>query len=107
MRRQSRLSFEDRQARFGSLAATVALRRLELGLRQDELAALADVATNTVVDLERGRTTIRLDKLASILQALGLHLEVAHGVHDAPVSVAPPVAQPPSTRRPPDTSEVS
>jgi y4mF family transcriptional regulator len=54
-------------------------RRLELGLRQDELAALANVSTRFVHTLEQGKPTLRLDKVLAVLGQLGLDLVVEPG----------------------------
>lgn len=55
-------------------------RRRELGLRQDELAALAGVATRSVHAVEASKPTVRLDVLTAVLGVLGLDL-VIHGAH--------------------------
>jgi HTH-type transcriptional regulator / antitoxin HipB len=54
-------------------------RRLELGLRQDELATLASVSTRFVHTLEQGKPTLRLDKVLAVLGQLGLDLVVEPG----------------------------
>jgi y4mF family transcriptional regulator len=54
-------------------------RRLDLGLRQDELAALAGVSTRFVHTLEQGKPTLRLDKVLDVLGQLGLDLVVEPG----------------------------
>lgn len=54
-------------------------RRLELGLRQDELAALADVSVRFIHTLERGKPTLRLDKVLAVLGQLGLDLVLEPG----------------------------
>ena len=54
-------------------------RRLELGLRQDELAALAGVSTRFVHTLEQGKPTVRLDKVLAVLGQLGLDLVLEPG----------------------------
>jgi y4mF family transcriptional regulator len=62
-----------------SLAALVRARRRQLGLRQDELADLANVSERFVYAVEHGKPTVQLDKALSVLAALGLHLEVHRG----------------------------
>ncbi len=57
-------------------ACLIAARRHELGLRQDELAAVAGVATRSVHAIESGKATIRLDVLAAVCAALGLRIEL-------------------------------
>jgi y4mF family transcriptional regulator len=54
-------------------------RRLELGLHQDELAALADVSTRFIHTLEQGKPTLRLDKVLAVLRQLGLDLVLEPG----------------------------
>lgn len=50
--------------------------RLAQGLRQDQLAAAAGVGLRFLVELERGKPTVRLDKVLAVLDALGCRLEV-------------------------------
>ena len=50
--------------------------RTAQGLRQDQLAAAARVGVRFVVDAERGKPTIRLDKLLAVLGVLGCRLDV-------------------------------
>src|ERR1700733_11205378 len=54
-------------------------RRLDLGLRQDELAALAGVSTRFVHTLEQSKPTVRLDKVLAVLGQLGLDLVLEPG----------------------------
>jgi y4mF family transcriptional regulator len=56
------------------LADDVRARRGALGLRQDELADLSGVSVRFVRALEHGKPTVRLDKVAAVLDALGLEL---------------------------------
>jgi y4mF family transcriptional regulator len=58
---------------------TVRRRRLELGLHQDELAALAGVSPRFVHTLEQSKPTVRLDKMLAVLGQLGLDLVVEPG----------------------------
>lgn len=58
------------------LARSVVDRRKRLGLRQTDLAELADVSTRFVEALEAGKPTVRLDKVVAVLDALGLRLTV-------------------------------
>lgn len=55
---------------------TVRERRRELGLRQDELADLAGVSTRFVHALEAGKPTVQMDRVAAVLEVLGLRLDV-------------------------------
>ena len=50
--------------------------RLAQGLRQDQLAAAAGVGLRFLVELERGKPTVRLAKVLAVLNALGCRLEV-------------------------------
>jgi HTH-type transcriptional regulator/antitoxin HipB len=54
-------------------------RRLELGLHQDELAALAGVSVRFVHTLEHDKPTLRLDKVLAVLSQLGLDLVMKPG----------------------------
>jgi HTH-type transcriptional regulator / antitoxin HipB len=54
-------------------------RRLELGLHQDELAALAGVSVRFVHTLEHDKPTLRLDKVLAVLGQLGLDLVLKPG----------------------------
>lgn len=57
-----------------TLASTVRNRRKSLRLRQEELAALADVSVRFVHSLEAAKPTVRLDKVGAVLDVLGLDL---------------------------------
>jgi HTH-type transcriptional regulator/antitoxin HipB len=56
------------------LAIDIRARRKDLGLTQVEVAELADVSARFVMELEQGKPTVRLDKLAAVLDAMGLIL---------------------------------
>lgn len=56
------------------LAHVVKQRRTSLGLRQEDVADLAGVSLRFVQSVEAGKTTVRLDKLAAVLDVLGLML---------------------------------
>lgn len=56
------------------LGHTIALRRKQLGVTQDDLAGLAGVSVRFLSSLERGKPTVRLDTLVAVLDALGLEL---------------------------------
>lgn len=64
----------------------VRARRRALGLTQQEVAELADVAVRTVHAVEAGKATLRLDALVAVLGAVGLRLTIERG---GPGSVAP------------------
>lgn len=59
------------------LGREIAARRKELGVTQDELAALAGVSTRFLSSLERGKPTARLSTVLAVLDALGLEVTVA------------------------------
>ncbi|HEY1135372.1 MAG TPA: helix-turn-helix domain-containing protein [Nocardioides sp.] len=90
LQRRSRASVADRARDRGALAAVVAARRQELDLTQGDLADLASVARGSVVSLEAGRT-VSLDVLLSLLDVLGLHLELTTGAARG-VEVSRPLA---------------
>jgi y4mF family transcriptional regulator len=50
--------------------------RLAQGLRQDQLAAAAGVGLRFLVELERGKPSVRLAKVLAVLDALGCRLQV-------------------------------
>lgn len=50
--------------------------RKGMGLRQDELAAVAGVGVRFLVELERGKPTVQLDRTLAVLAAVGLDLAV-------------------------------
>ena len=51
-------------------------RRKKLGINQQTLADLASVAVNTVVAIERGEGNPRLGTLLTILDTLGLRMNI-------------------------------
>lgn len=57
-----------------TLGEEVRTRRRELGLLQAEVAELADVSERFVRAVEHDKETVQLDKLRSLLDALGLEL---------------------------------
>ncbi|RYG49083.1 transcriptional regulator [bacterium] len=62
-----------------TIGEAIAHRRRQLGLTQPDLAALAGCGIAFVVRLEGGKATVRLDKLADVLQAIGLRLRLESG----------------------------
>ncbi|HVI33754.1 helix-turn-helix transcriptional regulator [Phenylobacterium sp.] len=70
--------------------------RKALGLRQDELAAAAGVGLRFLVELERGKTTVQLDRVLAVLGALGLRLELVrrNGTADGRAGDAPGAGSP-------------
>jgi y4mF family transcriptional regulator len=59
------------------IGAVVRQARVAQGLRQDQLAAAAGVGVRFLVELERGKPTVRLDKVLAVLDALGCRLLLA------------------------------
>lgn len=60
-----------------TLGATVRARRRSLDLTQQDLADMADVGLRLVHEVEHDKDTIRLANRIRLLNALGLHLELA------------------------------
>lgn len=71
--------------------SAIRARRRELGLLQSELADLAGVSTRTVSAIETGKPTVRLDVLWTVLNTLGLRLDIR-----APNGGTTPVVMDPS-----------
>lgn len=81
-------NLHDRASDFDAFRLAMYRRRRELGLRQDELADLAECSTRFVHALEAGKQTVQLDKLVDVLQVLGLHLELRRGAAEWVVDTA-------------------
>jgi y4mF family transcriptional regulator len=47
------------------------------GLRQDELAGVANVGTRFIVDLEAGKPTVQMEKALAVLAALGCKVSIS------------------------------
>ncbi|MEW6018907.1 MAG: helix-turn-helix transcriptional regulator [Pseudomonadota bacterium] len=60
-----------------AIGQAVRSARKGLGLTQPELAAAAGVGLRFLVELERGKPTVRLDRMLAVLDALGLELQIA------------------------------
>lgn len=71
----------DRTGAGSELGQALRARRRDLRLTQQEVADLAEVSVRFLHELERGKPGVRLDKLLAVLRALGLHLQLAPGVH--------------------------
>lgn len=59
-----------------TLGEEVRRRRRELHLNQAEVADLAGVSPSLVRFIERDKPTVRLDKVADVLNVLGLEMTV-------------------------------
>ncbi|WP_020520983.1 helix-turn-helix domain-containing protein [Catelliglobosispora koreensis] len=77
--RKLQLPNDERTSKLAALAQAVRSRRETLGLRQDELAALAGCSTSFVSFVERAKPTIQVGKLLDVLAVLGLDLSVVPG----------------------------
>lgn len=71
------------------IGVVVRRARKAMGLRQPELAAAAGVGLRFLVELERGKATVQLDRLLAVLQALGLDLRVVRRGSAQEVAEAP------------------
>ena len=58
------------------LGAQIRRKRKVLRLTQKELADLSNCGSDFLYDLERGKPTVRLDKLMAVLEVLGLKLKL-------------------------------
>lgn len=63
-------------ARVTELGRTIAARRKDLGVTQEDLAALTGLSTRSIGQLELGQTNPRLSSLLAVLTALGLDLTI-------------------------------
>lgn len=70
-----------------SLGAEVRRKRKLLRLSQAALAELAQCGPDFLYDLENGKPTVRLDKLISVLEVLGLGLRVEQRAGDQGVLI--------------------
>lgn len=61
------------------LGAAVRRRRRELDLTQERLADLSGCGLAFLYELERGKRSVRLDKVLDVLDVLGLTLRVDEG----------------------------
>jgi y4mF family transcriptional regulator len=72
-----------------TIGQSVRTARKTLGLTQPELAAAAGVGLRFLVELERGKPTVRLDRMLAVLDALGLELQIAPRGSGQPDSIQP------------------
>lgn len=79
--------------RLDQLAEAVRRRRVELGLRQADLAELGGCSQRFVHTVEQGKPTLRLDKLLDVLEVLGLGLSIVPGRGEIEPSPEPPVGR--------------
>ena len=71
-----RRSLEQLKSEVGEIAWTVREHRRQLGYTQVELAARMGVGLRFLRELERGKPTLRLDRVAQVLAYFGLKLGV-------------------------------
>ena len=65
--------------KLSELAQALRAHRKKLKISQEQLSLLSGVGVVFIYDLERGKETIRLDKLLPILEILGLELKLSTG----------------------------
>lgn len=70
-----------RIASASDLGALVRARRREQSLRIDDAASLSGVSVDLLSRLENGKGSVRLDKLLSVLDGLGLAIVVGPKDH--------------------------
>lgn len=58
-----------------SIGSIIRFHRKKAGLSQKQLAMFASVGKSAVFDIEKGKTTIRLNTLTAILAVLNICLE--------------------------------
>lgn len=58
----------------GEIGAALRAKRKEYQLRQEEAAEFAQVSERFVREMEKGKATLRLDKLMDVLAVVGLEL---------------------------------
>ena len=82
-----------------------AARRAQ-GLRQDQLAGAAGVGVRFLSELERGKPTVRLEKVLAVLDALGcrISIEMPPGLEPSGQDAAVRPAAPGVGRPPPNWS---
>lgn len=63
---------------FGSMNVleTIRLRRMVLGLKQEDLAEMAGVSLSTIKDMDRGEGNPSLATLEKVVEVLGLELRL-------------------------------
>jgi len=75
--RQSTLTASEKIATVTDLGQIVQLTRKQQALTQADLAGLAQTGNRFIVDLEKGKPTIQLQKALDILELLGLELRIS------------------------------
>lgn len=67
---------ETLDSKVSALANEVRLRRKELDFTQEELAIMSGVSRRLIIEFEKGKSTIALDRLLLITRTLGLDLKL-------------------------------
>lgn len=73
---KKRRTKQEIQSEISSISLFVRTRREELGYTQEELAFRAGISAGFLKEFERGKKTVRLDKVTDLLEFLGATLEV-------------------------------
>jgi HTH-type transcriptional regulator / antitoxin HipB len=68
------------------LGTTVRRQRKLLKLTQEDLGNLAGTGLNFVSHVEKGKSTVRLDKLMALLKVLGIEIHLRCGKADISLS---------------------
>ena len=58
------------------IGQVVRTQRLSQGLRQIDLAGIGNTGNRLIVDIEKGKPTVQLQKVLDVLEPLGLELTV-------------------------------
>jgi y4mF family transcriptional regulator len=61
------------------LGQQIRTERKSRGLTQLELGRFSGTAINFISELERGKATLRMDKVLDVLRVLGLQLRIEYG----------------------------
>lgn len=67
---------EDNMMNSTDIGATIRAARKAQDLRQDELAAAANVGVRFLIELEAGKETAQLGKTLAVLAALGINISL-------------------------------
>lgn len=59
------------------MGSFIALRRQDLGLRQEDVAEMAGITAKTLYTIERGKGNPSLDSLEKLMEVLGLTIKLA------------------------------
>lgn len=62
-----------------TLGESIRTQRKQLGINQEQLADLSNTSLNFVSQMERGKETVRLSSLLSVLNVLGLEFHLRKG----------------------------